>query len=73
MPCSHLISESNMDYLILEFLKNYPEGATSAAVHKAVTDPHLNLAQTEDRLDDLRSDAFIVLAFIEGVTVYAIA
>ena len=62
-----------MDYLILEFLKNYPEGATSEAVHKSVTAPHLNLAQTEDRLDDLQSDAFIVLAFIDGVTVYAIA
>jgi len=62
-----------MDYVIVKFLKKYPEGATSAAIHKAVTDPHLNLAQTEDRLDDLIADAFVVLAFIEGKAVYTIA
>ena len=62
-----------MDWTILEFLKKYPQGATSAAIHKAVTDPHLNLAQTEDRLDDLQSDAYVVLTFIDGKAVYAIA
>lgn len=62
-----------MDYLILEFLKNHPEGATSATIHKAITDPHLTLVQTENRLDDLINEAFVILAFIEGKTVYAIA
>ena len=62
-----------MDSLIVEFLKNYPEGRTSKAIHKEVTDPYLTLAQTEDRLDDLRLEAFVVLAFIDGPTVYAIA
>ena len=62
-----------MDWTILEFLKKYPEGRTSKAIHAAVTSPHLNLVQTEDRLDDLIDDAFIILTFIDGVTVYAIA
>ena len=62
-----------MDWTIIEFLKGQPEGATSEAIHAAVTSPHLNLVQTEDRLGDLIDDAFIVLAFIDGVTIYAIA
>ena len=62
-----------MDWTILEFLKNYPEGKSSKDIHKEVTDPYLTLAQTEDRLDDLRIEAFVVLAFIDGLTVYAIA
>ena len=62
-----------MDWTILEFLKNYPEGKSSKAIHKEVTDPYLTLAQTEDLLDDLRLEAFVVLAFIDGITVYAIA
>ena len=62
-----------MDWTILEFLKNYPEGKSSESIHKEVTDPYLTLAQTEDRLDDLRLEAFVVLAFVDGLTVYAIA
>ena len=62
-----------MDYAIIEFLKGYPEGVTSEAVWEAVTAPKMNLAKTEDALDDLIKDNFIVLAFIEGKAVYAIA
>ena len=62
-----------MDYAIIEFIKGYPEGVTSETVWKAVTAPRLDLARTEDALDDLIKDNFIVLAFIEGQTVYAVA
>ena len=62
-----------MDYAIIEFLKGRTEGATSEAIHKAVTSPKMNLARTEDALDDLIKDRFVVLAFVDGITVYAIA
>ena len=62
-----------MDYLIIEFLKGYPEGSTSEFIHESVTSSKMNLAQTEDALDDLIKDKFIVLAFIDGKAVYAIA
>lgn len=61
-----------MDNAILEFLKDYPEGATSEAIHETVAD-FTTLARTEDRLDDLIKDGSVVLVFIEGQTVYAIA
>ena len=62
-----------MDYAIIEFIKGYPEGVTSEAIWKAVTAPKMNLARTEDALDDLIKDKFIVLSFIDSKTVYAIA
>ena len=62
-----------MDYAIIEFLKGQTEGATSEAIYKAVTSPKMNLEGTEDALDDLVKDNFIVLAFIDSKTVYAIA
>ena len=62
-----------MDYAIIEFLKGQTEGATSEAIWKAVTAPRMNLARTEDVLDDLIKDNFIALAFVEGKAVYAIA
>ena len=62
-----------MDYAIVEFIKGYPEGVTSETVWKAVTAPRLDLARTEDALDDLIKDRFVVLAFVDGITVYAIA
>ena len=62
-----------MDDLIVELLRKYPEGKTSAFIHETVTDPYLTLVETENRLDDLMGEARVVLAFIEGQTVYAIA
>lgn len=62
-----------MDYAIIEFLKGQTEGATSEVIHKAVTASKMNLARTEDALDDLIKDNFIVLAFIDSKAVYAIA
>ena len=62
-----------MDYAIIEFIKGYPEGVTSEVIWEAVTAPRMNLARTEDALDDLIKDKFIVLSFIDSKTVYAIA
>ena len=62
-----------MDYAIIEFIKGYPEGVTSEVVWKAITSPKMNLAKTEDALDDLVKDDLIVLSFIDSKTVYAIA
>lgn len=65
--------EKTMDIKILELLKGYPEGATSAFIHETVAGASTTIARTEDRLDDLVKDGFIVLAFIKGQSVYAIA
>ena len=62
-----------MDYAIIEFLKGHTEGATSEVIWETVTSPKMNLARTEDALDDLIKDKFIVLSFIDSRTVYAIA
>ena len=62
-----------MDYAIIEFLKGQSEGATSKVIYESVTSSRMNLARTEDALDDLIKDKFIVLAFVDGITVYAIA
>jgi len=62
-----------MDYAIIEFLKGYPKGVTSEAIWEAVTAPKMNLARTEDALDDLIKDNFIVLTFIDSKAVYATA
>ena len=67
------LMSKTMDIKILEFLKGYPEGATSAFIHESVASDSTTIARTEDRLDDLVKDGFVVLAFIEGKTVYAIA
>ena len=62
-----------MDDLIVELLRKYPEGATSAFIHESVAGASTAIARTEDRLDDLVKDGVVILVFIEGQAVYAIA
>ena len=59
--------------LIVELLRKYPEGTTSAFIHDSVAGTSTTLARTEDRLDDLIKDGVVVLVFIDGQAIYAIA
>ena len=67
------LMSKTMDDLIVDLLRKYPEGVTSAFIHETVANSITTLARTEDRLDDLIKDGVVVLVFIDGQAIYAIA